>query len=244
MNGVNAAEKTKRYVLVLDANVEDRFYTCMLLQRFGCSIFTAHTAEEAIGYMTVTTPSAVIADAGSSGATLLSWITKDPRFPDVPFILLSSSPDADLEQRARRGEFAAYLKKPLKVDEFYRVVQMFIEKGSRRNLRISTHLMVRLEDERGGREGFVTELSEFGMFFRTLEPLPINTIMPAVFEIKGRLVKLDAVVLYTTNFDDGPFKEAGMGMKFVKISREDRNWIATLIIEQLEEGIVRPRGQT
>jgi hypothetical protein len=82
------------------------------------------------------------------------------------------------------------------------------------------------------------------MFFRTLEPLPINTIIPAVFEIKGRHIKLDAVVLYTTNFDDGPFKEAGMGMKFVNISHDDRNRIATLIIEQFEEGIVRQQGQT
>ena len=79
------------------------------------------------------------------------------------------------------------------------------------------------------------------MFFRTLDPQPANTIITAVFEIKGRLIKLDAIVLYTTNFDEGPFKEPGMGMKFVKISREDRNLIAAFILEQVEEGIVRQR---
>jgi hypothetical protein len=63
------------------------------------------------------------------------------------------------------------------------------------------------------------------------------------FEIKGRLIKLDAIVIYTTNFDEGPFKEPGMGMKFVKISQDDKNWIATSIIEQFEEGIVLQRGQ-
>jgi CheY-like chemotaxis protein len=238
---MNTAEKTKRYVLVLDTIVEDRFYTCMLLQRFGYNIFTAHTADEAIDYMTVETPSAVVADAVSAGATLLSRITKDPRFLDVPLILLSSAPDKDLEQRARRGEFAAYLGKPLKVEEFYRVVQVVIEKGPRRNIRVSTYLTVRLEDARGGREGCITVLSEYGMFFRTLDPLPVNTIVPAVFEVNGRLIKLDAIVLYTTNFDEGPFKEPGMGMKFLKISREDRNLIAAFILEQLEEGMVRQR---
>lgn len=241
---MNTAEKNKRYVLVVDPNVEDRFYTCMLLQRFGCNIFTAHTTEEAIEYMTVATPSAVVADAGPGGTALLSWITKDPRFLDVPLILLSSKSNAALEKRARRGEFAAYLRKPLKVDEFYRTVQTVIEKGPRRNLRIATHLIVRLDDGPGGSEGYVTVLSEYGMFFRTLEPRPVHTVIPVVFEIKGRLVKVDAVVLYTTNFEEGPFKEPGMGMKFVKISREDRNLIATFIIEQLEEGIKRKEQGT
>jgi CheY-like chemotaxis protein len=242
MNG-ETPEKSYRYVLVLDAIAEDCFYTCMLLQRFDCNIFTARTADEAIEYMTVAKPSAVVADAGPNGVTLLSRMTKDPRFADVSLILLSSSPDAELENRARKGEFAAYLRKPLKVEELYRVVQAVIERRPRRNLRISTHLLVRLEYEGGGREGCVTVLSEDGMFFRTLDPRPTNTIIPVTFEIKGRLIKLDAIVIYTTNFDEGPFKEPGMGMKFVKISQDDKNWIATFIIEQFEEGIVLQRGQ-
>jgi CheY-like chemotaxis protein len=236
MNGMN---KSKRYVLVLDANVGDLFYTCMLLQRFGYYIFTAHTAQEAIEYMTAAMPSAVVADAGSGGITLLSWITKNPRFLDVPLILLSSSPDTDLEARARREEYAAHLGKPLKVEEFYRVIQMVIEKGSRKNLRIATHLNVRLDDGQGGSEGFATELSEFGMFFRTLESRPVHSRIPVVLAIKGRQIKLEAVVLYTTRFDEGPLKEYGMGLKFMNISPDDREVIAAYMLEQLEEGIKR-----
>jgi len=243
MNETNAAEMNKRYVLVVDANVDDRFDTCMLLQRFGYTIFTAHTTEEAIEFMTVAPPVAIVADAGASGSTLLFWITKDPRFFHVPLILLSSSRNAALENRARKGEFAAFLKKPLKVEEFYRIVQEVIEKGPRRNLRITTHLMVRLEDGLGGREGCATVLSEYGMFFRTLEPRPVNARIPLVFEIKGRLIKLEAIVLYITTFDEGPFKEPGMGLKFVKISRADRNLIATFILERIEEGIPRQGPQ-
>jgi hypothetical protein len=82
----------------------------------------------------------------------------------------------------------------------------------------------------------------FILLKKSPSPHPINTIIPAVFEINGRLVKLDTVVLYTTNFDEGPFKEPGMGMKFVKISRADRNRIAIFILEQLEEGIVRQQA--
>ena len=172
MNSSHAAEKNKRYVLVVDANIDDRFHTCMLLQQFNFNIFTAHTAGEAIEFMTVAPPSAVVADAGQNGLTLLSWITKDPRFLDVPLILLSSAPDATLEGRAQKGEFAACLRKPLNVEEFYRIVQVVIEKGPRRNIRIATYLSAKLGDELGGGEGYVTVLSEHGMFFRTLEPRP------------------------------------------------------------------------
>jgi twitching motility two-component system response regulator PilH len=243
MSERNDAEVKKRYVLVVDANVDDRFDTCMLLQRFGYTIFTAHTAEEAVEFMTVAPPSAIVADAAAGGTTLLSWITKDPRFFHVPLILLSSSRNAELERRAKRGEFGAFLKKPIKTEEFYRIVQEVIEKGPRRNLRITTHLEVKLEDGLGGREGYATVLSEYGMFFRTLEPRPVNANIPLVLEIKGRLIKLEAVVLYITNFDEGPFKEPGMGLKFVKISREDRDLIAAFILERIEAGITRPGTQ-
>jgi CheY-like chemotaxis protein len=239
VNGMIAVEKNKRYVLVMDADVDDRFHTCMLLQRFGYNIFTAHTAEEAIEFMTVAPPSAVVADAGPGGSLLLSWITKDPRFLDIPLILLSTAPDAELKSRARIGEFAACLQKPPKAEEFYRIVQTVIEKGPRRNLRIATHLALKIEDGLGRCDGRVTVLSEYGMFYRTLQPRPVQSIIPAVLALKSKLVQLEAVVLYTTSFDEGPFKEPGMGMKFVKISRADRDLIATFMLEQLEEGIIR-----
>ncbi len=237
MDDVGVAEKNKRYVLVLDPDVNDRFTTCMLLQRFGCNIFTAGSVNEAVDFMTVAPPSAVVADRALDETHLVSRISQDPRFLDVPIILLTSTPDAALEKRRRIGEIAAVLKKPLDVPEFYRIVQTVIEKGPRRNIRIKTHLVVRLEDGQSGSVGDVTVLSEHGMFLRTLDPRPANTRIPVGLEIKGKLIKLEAVVLYTTTFDDGPFKEPGMGMKFTKISREDRNLIAAFILEQIEKAI-------
>jgi len=35
MAGASTGEKTKKYILVVDANAVDRFITCILLQRFG-----------------------------------------------------------------------------------------------------------------------------------------------------------------------------------------------------------------
>src|SRR4030067_272431 len=136
---MNGEEKKRRYVLVVDSNVDDRFAMSMMLQRLSYNICTARTVEEAIEFMCVAPPSGILAEAGPTGSGLLARIKKDPRFSDVPLILLSA-PDRALEERARKGEFAACLRKPVDVEELYRAVESVIEKGLRRNLRIATKL--------------------------------------------------------------------------------------------------------
>ena len=236
MNGANAAEQNKQYVLVVDSNVNDRLSTCMLLLRFGRNIFTANTTEEAIEFMSMAPPVAVVAEADPAGLTLLPRMQNDLRFLHVPLILLSASPNADLEIRTRQREFDAYLTKPLNAEEFYRIVQSIIEKGPRRKIRIATRVMAALEDGSRRSEGYVTSLSEDGMFFRTLELRPKNALIPVSFTIRGRAITLIAEVLYTTTFEEGPFKDPGMGMKFVKVSSEDRDVIRTFILERVREG--------
>jgi CheY-like chemotaxis protein len=236
---VNAPESHKRYVLVVDSNVDDLYYTCMLLRRFGYSIVTSYTAEKAVEFMTVAPPAAIVADADLSGSPLFLRLRQDPRFFDTPLLLLSWWPNAALEDRARKGEFAAYIRKPVSVEEFYANVQTAIEKGPRRNIRIATYLPVKLEDGLDGGEGYATVLSEYGMFFRTFMPRSVNARIPTVVTIKDRLLNLEAVVLYVIMLEEGPFKEPGMGMKFVNITRADRELIAAFILEQIEEGIRR-----
>jgi hypothetical protein len=142
-----------------------------------------------------------------------------------------------LEERARKGEFAACLRKPVDVEELYRAVESVIEKGPRRNIRIATNLKAGLEDQGAGNDGYVTVISEYGMFFRTLDPLPANTRVPMGIEIKGRTIKLEAVVLYSCSVDDGPFKEPGMGLKITRIAPADQDHIRQFIREEITRGI-------
>ena len=240
MKGMNDAEKINGYVLVIDANAVDRFSTCMLLQRFGCNIFSVGTAQEAIEFMNIEPPVAVVAEAGLTGSTLLSHFMTDHRLSNIPLILLLSRNAALGDHRTLEGKATAYLSKPINVEEFYRIVQAVIEKGARRNIRIATHITATLEDELTGGGGCVTALSEYGMFFRSFDPLPPHTHIPVSFEIKGRTILLEAIVLYSTTADEGPFKEPGMGMKFDKISPVDRDLIKTFILDQFKEGMSRP----
>ncbi len=238
MDGTGAAERNKRYILVVDNNVDDRFQTGMLLQRFGYNICTSGSAGEAVDFMHVAPPAAIVAET-MTGAGLVSRIKKDIRFADVPVILLAKTPDLDLEIRTRRGEFAACLTKPLDVEKFYQTVQSVVERTPRKNIRINTSLQAQLEHVADGSRGLVTVISEFGMFFQTQDPQPLNECVSAVLIVKGRTIKLEAIVLYSYSLEASPFKEPGMGMKFVKISPEDQAYIKAYILEEVQGGIVR-----
>lgn len=242
MDGASITQRSKSYILVVDSNVDDRFQTSMVLQRFGYNICTAGSAGEAVDFMHVAPPAAIVAE-GTTGAGLVFRTKKDPRFSGIPVILLAKAPDLDLELRARRGEFSAYLAKPLEVEKFYAAVQASIEKTPRKNIRIDTSLEAKLENVDEGEKGFVTVLSEYGMFFLTEDPQPLNARVAVSFEIKGRAIKLEAAVLYSYSLEASPFKVPGMGMKFVKIAPEDQAFIKAYILEQVQECIPRQDPQ-
>jgi len=147
---------------------------------------------------------------------------------------LSTSPDATLEGRARRGEFAGFLRKPVDVEKLFMIVESTIVKGPRRNIRIATALRADLSGEYVSAEGVVTNLSETGIFVRTLDPNPVHNRLTVNFELKGKPISLEAEVVYNCTFDEGPFREPGMGMKFVKISPEDQAAIKAFIREEIE----------
>lgn len=239
---MNSPNQNSRTILVVDANKDDLFYTCMLLHRFGYTIYTAFTDEKAIEFMTAVQPSAVIVDVAPAAAPLLPSLTQDPRFFDIPLILLSWWPYAELNERTRQATYAAFLRKPLDVIVFYQTVQAAIEKSPRRNIRIVSHLRVRFLDSAEGTEGYATVLSEYGMFFRTFKPRSQHSVIPLTIEIHGRLIRAEAIVLYAVPFEEGLFKEPGMGMKFTNINREDRKVIASFILEELGNAATRPEG--
>ncbi len=224
--------RNKNYILTVDGNVDDRFQTGMLLQRFGYNICTASSAEVAMDFMHVAPPAAIIAES-SAGLNLLARMKKDPRFLGVPTILLTKMPDLDLDLRARRGDFAACLVKPLDVEKFYQAIQTAIEKTPRKNIRIDTSLPARLENVKEGGKGRVTVLSEFGMFFQTADPQPLHARVTVSFEVKARTIRADAVVLYSYALEASPFKAPGMGMKFVQISHDDQALIKAFILENV-----------
>lgn len=237
---MNGADKNERFMLIVDHNVDDCFHTAMLVKHLGYNIFTAIGAQKALEIMCVSPPLAVFAETGDTATALHSGIKKNPQFSDIPLVLLSTAPNAILEGRAHRGEFAGFLRKPVDAEKLFLIVESIVIKGPRRkNIRITSALRADLSGEHGSAEGVVTSLSESGIFFRTLDPYPAPSRLMVNIAIKGKPITLEAEVVYTCTFDEGPFKEPGMGMKFVKIRPEDQTTIKAFILEEIDIKVAR-----
>jgi CheY-like chemotaxis protein len=222
-----------RYILVLEAGWNERFTLSMLLQRFGYTVASTSSADEGIEFLCVAPALAIFAEAGAVGRELSQRLKADVRFRDVPLVMIAAQEDHGLTQNLKQGELAGLLRTPLNAETVFQIIQKVIENGPRENIRIPTALPAAVHDEYGVTDGFVTVLSQYGLFFRTLEPRPIKALVDVTLSFGDRNVDLHAEVLYIVTFEEGPFSEPGMGMKFVDIRPDDSALIRFFINEQL-----------
>lgn len=54
-------------------------------------------------------------------------------------------------------------------------------------------------------------------------------MIASLFSVRASPIALEAEVVYDCTFDEGPFREPGMGMKFVEIKPEDQTFIKEFI---------------
>jgi CheY-like chemotaxis protein len=225
-----SVDKSTLYILVIDVNDDDRYAASRLLQRFGYNICNASSTTEAMSYMNVALPAAIVAE-GSVGIDLVSRLQQDVRFSTIPIIVLANAADRNLATRLKGEKFAASLGKPVEAQALYQAIQAALGNTRRKNIRIATALPALLDD---GEERTVSVLSEFGMFFPTKNPRPLNSIVTVDLKIRSRTVKIEAVVLYGVELETSPFMEAGMGLKFMSMSRDDHAFIKSYLMEQMK----------
>lgn len=235
-DGTEAAEKKKKFVLVVDNNTRDSFQVGMMLQNFGYSVTTVKTAEEALEFIAIAVPSLIVMELvlpGMNGIDLLTRIRKEPSLVKMPVLVQTSIPDIKVQDRCYEAGCTLYLKKPVDAENLYRAVQEATEATPRKNVRIHTFLKASVDGSGTGAE-FVTVISSKGMFVKTLQPQPKGTDHRVSFILNKKIIKVEAQVLYSYGFGEGPAKDPGMGMKFVTISPEDLTLIQAYIQENID----------
>jgi CheY-like chemotaxis protein len=227
--------KKKKFVLVVDNNTRDSFRAGMILQNFGYIVTTVKTAEEALEFISIAVPSLIVMELdlpGKHGRDLLARIRKEPSLAMMPVIVQTTRPDIKVQDRCYQAGCTLYLKKPVDAESLYRAVQEAIEPTPRKNVRIPTFLRASVDGSGTGAE-FVTVISSKGMFIKTLHPRPKGTDHSVSFILNKKIIKVEAQVLYSYGFGEGPSKDPGMGMKFVTISAEDLALIQAYIQENI-----------
>lgn len=240
-----------RTILLVDSSASLLFYLGLLLKRLEYKVETARNAEDALLMLGESPPSIVITEISlpkMSGINLLKCMKDKPQWKSIPVVVLTSEIDPGIRDTCMRLGCNAYLGKPVEPDALYRTLQAVSESLPRKNIRLATSLKVIVGDGTviGGatRTEYVTALSEGGLYVRTLYPLPQNALTPVRLYLPDREITAKAVVLYSFILAGGPFKEPGMGMKFVEISEADRGAIKGFIKDQLTKDIAETSGGT
>jgi CheY-like chemotaxis protein len=242
-----ALERKSRYLLTVDSDISELYYASMLLQRFSYNSCTATNGVDALVMAIAAAPSLIIVDLNLTdmpGLELIQRLKQDVRTAAVPVIVKTIGPAPELELQCRRAGVVSFVHSPVLAEDLYRAVQAATEPTPRMNIRIHTELPVVMNGKplECAEGECASELSEHGMYVRTRQHCPSNTPVPVQFDIKGRFISAEAQVLYCHHFGQGPFKEPGIGFKFVRIAPEDRAYIRAYIEEEIMRGMLRKRG--
>jgi CheY-like chemotaxis protein len=239
-----ASGRGKKFLVLVDGNSRDLLRTGMLLQRLNYNIFTSGGAEEALQYLSIAVPAALITELllpAMNGMALIERVKNEDRTKRVPIIVHTSIKDPKIEELCLVAGCAAYLTKPVDPNTLYRTIQHAIETTPRHYIRLSTCFPVAIADDPSpdvARTEYVSALSENGLFILTYRPRPVGSVFSLRFFVYERLIDVRAIVLYTFTTAGGPLKEPGMGLKFIEISDADRQFIQTFIRDQLTRDIL------
>jgi CheY-like chemotaxis protein len=237
-------DRETKSILLVDGSTTMLYYHGILLERLEYAVQMATSAESALAAMERAMPSLVLTEISlplMSGVGLIEKLKLSDRTNKIPVVVLTGERDEKIKAACLGMGCAGYLFKPVEPDLLYRTIQAVLEFTPREHIRLATRLKIVVGDgsSLGGsqRTEYATAISEGGLYVRTLYPQPKNALTPVRITIKGREIEAKAVVLYSYTMEGGPFKEPGMGMKFVEISPKDRELVRSFIREQLTRDI-------
>ena len=166
----------------------------------------ARTILGRMGYA-ILTPDEWSASAALAGETPELCIVEDRRLGELPgdlaatpLIVLCAKGRTPTEDRRAVGA----VSRPAGLHELFRLFQQALEPVPRGNLRVPTHLAVRLRREGREWQGALLSLSENGCLVRSPEPLELGAQLELAFELpKSGVIETRAETSYQLVSDTG-----------------------------------------
>lgn len=120
---------TKRIVLYVEDNPDNRLLVRRILQADGFDVLEASSAAEALELLNRQTPDLILMDINMpdlDGYTLTTRLKQDPDFNRVPIVALTANVMKGDRERSLEAGCDGYIQKPIDVDRLPSQVSSFL----------------------------------------------------------------------------------------------------------------------
>jgi two-component system cell cycle response regulator DivK len=236
-------DRKNDFLLVVDSEAYNLFYTSSLLKRFDYKPILAKSAKEAIQVAKASVPALIITSLGLSdmrGAELIKQMRENPATAGVPIITIERRRRRAAEESGKDISGDKHLSRPVSPETLHWAVQTAVEKTPREKIRIQTTLAVKVNDMPFDSPGGVctATLSERGIFLPAEKPAAVDTRVSLELSLYGKTIAIDAVVIYSYPPEKRHDHEPGMGLEFVQITIEDQEVIRQYIHDEITRHII------
>lgn len=238
----DADDRKKRFLMVVDSDSDSLSYLSVLLHRFNYPSFKATSAQEAIETAATAVPFLMVTSLhlpDMHGFDLMQQFKESRKTSHIPIIAVSRQEDLNVRKRCLDLGAVGCLYHPVEAETLYRVVQVAVEKNPRSCMRVRTTQPVKVNDERHDTfyGAYTLDLSERGMFLRTVNPAPVQAALSLEIDLNGRVIPAEAEVLYACKEGAGPYHESGLGLRFSRIGSKDQEFLRKFIQNEVMRGI-------
>lgn len=234
---MNLIEKT---VLIADSDQLDNMRLSILLKRLDYYVLSVLNGANAIKAITGFKPDIILLNLrlldvnGMDGTTCLANIQKDASLKTIPVVVMGEKSDAKVLEECLKNGAATYIVKPINPTPLYCAIQKLTEKKPRENLRVRIIFKTTILYQNFKRVSFASNLSEAGVFIRSLQPIPVGTKVSLSMDLPSKNpIELEGVVVNIIAFNKERFIEPGICIQFVNIDKNIQLGLRKFVEEQL-----------
>ncbi len=212
----------KKPVLIICHTSAGQMYLGILLNRIWYSPVLASTPHEGIHLAQKTPFSLVILDGDMDVPELTTAITllrTDPSLKDLPLVVFLNKDNAELNQDLLSQGCSALAIKPLDLALVFEVLAR-LSGQPRTSPRLPVKMRVAISEGKPEKVLPSVNISEGGMYLRTLEPLPEGTVLHIKFSLPhdNEAIEVTAEVVRSLSLGSQFTMEPGMALRFMEIS--------------------------
>lgn len=239
--------------VIVDDSEMFLMYFAVFLNRLNFDVLPVRSGEEAFNLSRVVKPDLITLDLalpGEDGLDILKQIRQDRDIAETPVVIVSGKSGRFDECDAAGA--TACVNKPININSINEALEKcrLHSGGRRRFLRAPLNKQVRFSIFGRYAECQAINLSEGGIYLRTIEPLhPGMFVTVEVPCTDGESLEMPGEIIYTKGIDKGRFMiPPGMAIRFddyddavaVRLKKEVSDLLVGDIVEEQAEEVIQP----